>query len=275
MPGRGLPAEGLGMKINRIQAIFLRQLFLYKRSLPRLMGVLYWPVLDLVLWGFITMYLNKHSGILPTFVTFFLGALILWDLLFRAQQGISISFLEDMWSRNLLNVFVSPISVAEYLLSLMLVSLIKIILTVTVSVSLAWLLYSFNIFKVGASLAPFALNLLLLGWAIGIFTTALILRFGQQAEILAWGIAFLFQPVSAVFYPVSVLPYPVQVIALFVPSSHVFEGMRTVVSGGEFPLKELTWAFSLNLLYLSFAAAFFFMMFRTVRDKGLLGKIGE
>lgn len=263
------------MRLNRIGAIFLRQLFLYKRSLPRLMGVLYWPVLDLVLWGFITVYLNKYKVGLPAFVSFFLGAMILWDLLFRAQQGISISFLEDIWSRNLLNVFVSPISVSEYVISLMFVSLIKIVLTASVSIFLAWLFYSFNIFIIGVSILPLVLNLLLLGWAVGIFTTALILRFGSQAEVLAWGVAFLFQPVSAVFYPVSVLPYPLQVIAMWVPSSHVFEGMRMVVSGGGFPVKELTWAFSLNLLYLSFATVFFFMMFKAVRVKGLLGKIGE
>jgi len=263
------------MSYNRIAAIFLRQIYLYKRSIPRLMGVLYWPVLDLVLWGFITIYLNKYRQGLPSFVSFFLGALILWDLLFRAQQGISISFLEDMWSRNLLNIFVSPISLGEYLFSLMLVSMIKILLTATVSVVLAWLLYSFNIFQIGISLLPFVLNLLILGWVIGIFTTALILRFGQQAEVLAWGVAFLFQPLSAVFYPVSVLPHPVQVIALFVPSSHVFEGMRAVVSGSGFPLRELSWAFLLNIFYLACSIAFFYRIFRTARKNGLLGKIGE
>lgn len=263
------------MNLTRVGAIFLRQTYLYKRSLPRLMGILYWPVLDLLLWGFITVYLNQYRGTLPAFVSFFLGALILWDLLFRAQQGISISFLEDMWSRNLLNIFVSPITIGEYLSSLLLVSLIKIILTASVSILLAWLLYSFNIFMIGFSLVPFVLNLLLFGWAIGLFTTALILRFGQQAEILAWGVAFLFQPVSAVFYPVSVLPYPIQVIAMLVPSSHVFEGMRAVISGGGFPVKELAWAFSLNLFYLLCATAFFYRVFKTVKIKGLLGKIGE
>lgn len=263
------------MSFSRIGALFLRQIYLYKRSLPRLMGILYWPLLDLILWGFITIYLNKYRESLPAFVSFFLGALILWDLLFRAQQGISISFLEDMWSRNLLNIFVSPISISEYLTALMFVSLIKILLTASVSILLAWLLYSFNIFMIGVSLIPFVLNLLLLGWVIGIFTTALILRFGQQAEILAWGIAFLFQPVSAVFYPVSVLPYPLQIIAGFVPSSYVFEGMRSVVSGGGFPVKELTKALSLNIFYLVCTTAFFYRVFWTVRVKGLLGKIGE
>lgn len=263
------------MNPGRITGIFLRQLYLYKRSFPRLMGIIYWPLLDLLLWGFITLYLNKYREGLPTFVGFFLGALILWDILFRAQQGISLSFLEDMWARNLLNIFVSPVTVGEYLTALMLVSFVKVCVTASLTILLAWLFYSFNIFLIGLSLIPFVLNLIVLGWAIGILTTAVILRFGQQAEVLAWGIAFLFQPLSAVFYPVSVLPGFLQAIAKYVPSSYVFEGMRTVVSGGGFPAEALIWATSLNVIYLLAATGFFYRLFHSAKRKGSLGKIGE
>jgi ABC-2 type transport system permease protein len=141
---------------------------------------------------------------------------------------------------------------------------------------LAWLFYSFNIFLIGVSLIPFVVNLVALGWAIGIFTTSLILRFGQQAEILAWGIAILFQPVSAVFYPVSVLPPFLRVAARYVPSSYVFEGMREVVAnGGRVPVGKLLWATGLNAAYLAAACLVFFAMFRAVKRKGLLARIGE
>lgn len=263
------------MNPARIRGIFLRQLYLYKRSFPRLMGIIYWPLLDLLLWGFITVYLSRYREGLPTFVGFFLGALILWDILFRAQQGISLSFLEDMWARNLLNIFVSPVTVGEYLVALMTVSLVKVCFTASLSMFLAWFFYSFNMLLIGLSLFPFILNLIILGWAIGIFTTAVILRFGQQAEVLAWGIAFLFQPVSAVFYPVSVLPEFLQTIAGYVPASYVFEGMRTVVSGGPFPVEELLWAVSLNVVYLIAAIGFFYGLFHSARKRGMLGKIGE
>ncbi|MDW7759173.1 MAG: ABC transporter permease [Acidobacteriota bacterium] len=264
------------MKFYRVRALFLRHMYLYRRSLPRLMEIFYWPFLDLLVWGFVSLYLARMGGEgLPNFVAFFLGALILWDILFRSQQGISVSFLEDVWSRNLLNLFVSPLRPIEYILSLMLVSAVKIVLVGVVLAGLAWLFYSFNVFVIGISLIPFILSLVALGWAIGIVTTSLILRFGQQAEVLAWGIAFLFQPVSAVFYPVSVLPPFLQAIAKCVPSAHVFEGMRAVLSDGVFPLERLAGAFGLNVIYLVVSFIFFYRVFRTVRRKGLLAKIGE
>lgn len=263
------------MRLSRISAYTLRHLYLYKRSLPRLMEVFYWPVLDLVVWGFVSIYLTRHGGGLPDFVTFFIGALILWDILFRSQQGISVSFLEDMWSRNLLNIFVSPLSPSEYVASLLLISMIKLLLTSTVMMILAWLLYSFNIFVLGLSIVPLVANLIIMGWSVGIITMAVILRFGQEAEVLAWGIALFFQPVSAVFYPVSVLPRWLRAVASLIPSAHVFEGMRLVISGGAFPLRHIIWAIALNICYLTFSLLFFSWNFKVVKEKGLLAKVGE
>ncbi len=263
------------MNLSRILAYTVRHLYLYKRSLPRLMEIFYWPVLDLLVWGFISIYLMRFKGDLPNFVAFFIGALILWDILFRSQQGISVSFLEDSWSRNLLNVFISPISPAEYVFSLLLVSVLKLIFASVVLVGLAWILYSFNIFTVGMDLIPLVANLIIMGWSVGIVTMSIILRFGQEAEVLAWGIAFLFQPVSAVFYPVSVLPEPLKTIAHFIPASHVFEGLRAVISGGALPLNEILWAAGLNVAYIILAILFFTWNFRTIKKKGLLVKVGE
>ncbi|MBI5562393.1 MAG: ABC transporter permease [Deltaproteobacteria bacterium] len=263
------------MNLWRVFAYATRHLYLYKRSLPRLMEVFYWPLLDLLLWGFVTVYLGRLQTPVPGFVTFFIGALILWDMLFRSQQGISVSFLEDVWSRNLLNIFVSPMTQAEYIASLLVISVVKLILTSTVMITLAFVLYSYNVFHMGLSLIPLIANLIVMGWSIGIITTALILRFGQEAEVLAWGVALLFQPVSAVFYPVSVLPPPLRAVARFTPSAHVFEGMRSVIASGVFPTGEALWAAGLNAAYLSLAIAFFSWNFRVVKKKGLLVKIGE
>ena len=239
------------------------------------MEVFYWPLLDLLVWGFITVYLAQFRQNLPGFITFFIGALILWDILFRSQQGISVSFLEDVWAKNLLNLFASPLSYAEYIFSLMLVSLVKLVAVATIMAVLAWIIYSFNIFLIGISLIPFILNLIVMGWAIGIITTALILRFGQEAEVLAWALGFLFMPVSAVFYPVSVLPLFLQAVARYVPASHVFEGMREVISSGGFPLGELLWSSGLNAVYIVAAFLFFRWNFKIVKRKGLLVRIGE
>ncbi len=263
------------MSLHRLMALFMRHIYLYRRSLPRLMEIFYWPFLDLLLWGFISLYLVRYRENLPNFVAFLLGALILWDILFRSQQGISVSFLEDIWARNFLNIFASPLKPLEYVVSLMLISSVKIIIAGSIMSLLAWLLYSFNIFLLGISLLPFILSLVILGWAIGIITTSLILRFGQQAEVLAWGLALLFQPVSAVFYPVSVLPPALQAIARFVPASYVFEGMRAIIHTGNFPHHELIRSFGLDAAYIGVAFLFFCLVMKTVKKRGLLAKIGE
>ncbi len=263
------------MSPHRILALVGRHVMLYKRSPQRIMEIVYWPLLDLLVWGFLTLYLARYREGLPAFVTFFLGALILWDVLFRAQQGICVSFLEEIWARNFLNLFVSPLRVGEFLASLMAVSLIKVIAASTVTIGLAYLLYSFNVFLIGVSLVPFVVTLIVMGWAVGIFTTAVILRFGQEAEVLAWGLAFLFQPVSAVFYPVSVLPPFLQVIARGIPAAHVFEGMRAVIDAKPFPVSSLVWATALNAVYLVGTIVFFNWMFGVVKARGLLVRVGE
>ncbi len=264
------------MKPRHIAALCLRQLYLYRRSLTRLLETFYWPTMDLLLWGFVTLYLQRSShGRMPAFVSYFIGALILWDVLFRAEQGISVSFLEDMWSRNLINVFVAPVTVTEYLAALMVISSVKVIAAFTVTSSLGWLLYSFNIFKLGIYLLPLVLNLVAMGWTIGILTTALILRYGLEAEILAWALAFLFLPFSAVFYPVRILPHALRTVAMFIPASHVFEGMRAVISTGVFPPVEFAYATGLNVIYILLSVWFFISIYKKALVSGIIPKIGE
>jgi ABC-2 type transport system permease protein len=260
------------VKWHRVWAVFTRHFYLYRRSLARWMGIFYWPLIDLFVWGFITIYLERH---LNTYVTAFLGALILWDILFRSQQGVSVTFLEEVWSRNLLNLFVAPLRPIEFLIASMLMGLFMVTAATLASALLAWLFYAFNLLVLGLALLPFILNLLAMGWAVGVVTTAIVLRFGQKAEVLAWGLMFLFQPVSAVFYPVAVLPAWLQPVAMGVPATHVFEGMRQVLAQGAFPWPSLLWATGLNSLYLLAAFAFFYWIFGQVRELGLLLKVGE
>ena len=208
------------MKLYRINALITRHLYLYRRSLARVMEIFYWPFLDLVIWGFITTYLMQFEGELHGAVTWFLGALILWDVLFRAQQGITISFLEEIWARNLLNLFGSPLKPSEFLAATMALSVFKVAAVAVVMVVAALLFFDYNVFKIGLFLVPFVLSLLVAGWVIGVLTTSLILRFGQEVEVLAWGLVFLFQPISCVFYPMDVLPGWLQAIAWMNPAAH-------------------------------------------------------
>ena len=152
------------------------------------------------------MYLVKYQPQVPGFVTFFLGALILWDMLFRSQQGITISFLEELWARNLMNLFASPLKPAEFLAPTIAMSIFKVTCVSFVMGICAWLFYDYNVLVMGVWLMPFVLNFVVTGWIIGVFTTSLIMRFGQEAEILAWSLVFLFQPISCVFYPMEVCP---------------------------------------------------------------------
>ncbi len=263
------------MSLGRILALLSRHMYLYKRSFARMLEIFYWPFLDLVVWGFITIYLEKVGVQLHGAVTFFLGALILWDVLFRAQQGIAVSFLEEMWARNLMNLFASPLTVGEYLLATMTMSVLKVTAVGSLMMLFAWVFYSYDIFRMGLSLLPFILNLVMSGWIIGVLTTSIIMRFGQQAEVLAWGMVFLFQPISCVFYPIEVLPPMLQSIAWVVPPAHIFEGMRAVLATGTMPVTHLLWATGLNLGFLVIIVAWFYHTFNVCKDRGMLVRVGE
>ncbi len=257
------------MSLRRIRALVFRYTVLYTRSVPRILEMIFWPVMDLLVWGFLTAYLRPQLST----VTFLLGAMIFWDIIYRSAQGVTMSFLEDVWTRNLLNVFVAPLRVGEFIAASFLVGFLKITFIVIILSVMALGLYQFNLLSMGLALIPFFANLLLMGWAIGMVTTALILRWGQAAEGLAWGIPFAVQPLAAVFYPVSILPAWAQPFSLAIPATHVFEGMRQVLLDGTVSAEHLAAAFGLNLVWLAAAAFFFRHMFNAAREKGLLVKL--
>ena len=195
------------MNFRIINALVLRYLFLYMRSPMRLIELVFWPVVDLMVWGNLTVFLQQNSSPqFAQFLLFLIGGMIFWDVLFRAQQGVAISFLEDVWTRNLLNVFVAPVRTTEYVAATFIIGFLRICVTVLVLSVLAAVGYGFNVFTMNWSLLPFFVNLMVFGWSLGMISTALILRWGQAAESLAWAIPFFIQPVVAVFYPVSKLP---------------------------------------------------------------------
>ena len=262
------------MNFRHVWGLALRYTYLYKRSLPRAMEIIFWPLMDLLVWGFLTVYLTRSGGAAPQLVMFLIGAMIFWDIFYRAQQGVTLPIVEDVWGRSLLNIFIAPVRMSEIIAATCLVGLFKILLTAMIMTLLAFAFYRFNIFDIGLMLVPFFANLLLTGWAVGMITTALILRFGQAVEALVWGIPFLLQPFSAVFYPVSVLPFWLQPVAWSLPSTYVFEGMRNVLQHGDFSMGLLFYAFLLNLVYIAGASIFFNWMVRLARERGFLAKLG-
>lgn len=263
------------MNLTRVGGLTLRYFYLYRGSMPRLLEQLYWPVVDLLVWGFVTIYLRQFEGALPNFLAYFLGGLILWDILFRSQVGVSVAYLEEVWSRNLLNLFVSPLRTSEFLAAAMAIAIMRVAFTATVTVLIASVFYGFNAFIMGLWIWAFVGSLMLMGWAMGVFISGLIMRFGQGAESLAWGLIFLVQPVAAVFYPVAVLPEPLQYVSAGVPAAHVFEGMRQVLNGSGAPVYHLLRAYTLNAVYLAFALVFFYATLREARRQGRLLRVGE
>jgi ABC-2 type transport system permease protein len=257
---------------SRIGALLLRYLYLYRRSAARLMGILFWPVMDLLVWGFLTSYLEKLAA--PSAVVYLLGAVVFWDIFYSAQQAITLSITEEIWARNILNIFVAPVRTWELLVATSLIGVFRATVSAGILAILARVFYGFPLFAIGLPLVPFYFSLLLFGWAMGMFTMALVLRFGQAAEALIWGIPFLIQPVSAVFYPLAVLPRWLQGIAKALPSTHVFEGMRSALQTGHVDTGTLVAAVGLNAVYLAAAAAFFGWMLERVREKGYLSRLG-
>jgi len=263
------------MNPRRVLALVWRHYYLYRSSWTRVVELVYWPTMELLLWGFLTLYLKGLNLEAPNAIVVFLGALILWDILFRAQIGVSLAFLEEIWSRNLANLFASPLTPSEFMFGQIIVGLLRTVVTAAFMAGLALLFYHYNLFELGLALVPFFVNLLVMGWAIGLIVSALILRFGQGAESLAWAVIFLFQPIAAVFYPVSILPTWLQPVAWATPAAYVFEGMRSVVLDGRFD-PGLFWpAVALNGLYLMVGASVMLAMFRVAKRRGLLLQVGE
>lgn len=256
----------------RVSGLLLRYLYPYRHSPIRTGEVFFWPIMNLVLWGFVTAYFQRL--VLPEAVVFLLGSLIFWDVLYRAQMTMTLSCAEEIWVKNLLNLFLAPISMAELLLATCLLGVLRALLNVVVLGSLAALLYAFNLFSLGLALVPFLGSLLLFGWALGMCTMALLIRFGLAAEALVWALPFVIQPVSAVFYPADVFPPWLQIIARLVPSTHIFEGMRAALRTGTVDASTLLAALTLNLVYLALGAAFFGWMLRQTREKGYLSHLG-
>jgi ABC-2 type transport system permease protein len=262
--------------LRRIWGLMYRHLALYRRSWPRLLELCYWPILQMCIWGFTASFLAQRTGnSLLTAGATLLGGVLLWEVTLRSQMGLSISFMEEMWSRNLGHVFVSPLRPFEMIAALIGMSIIRMGIGVLPAILLAWAFYAFNLFSLGPILVLFFMNLMIMGWAVALGVVSLILRHGAGAEPLAWGVLFGLAPFSAVFYPVSVLPSFLQPIALALPSTHVFEGMRAALMTGVIRWDHLVAAVALNIVWVGLACLLFARQFHAARVSGALISIGE
>ncbi|WP_439572255.1 ABC transporter permease [Phreatobacter sp.] len=261
--------------IRRVGALCLRYTYLIASSWPRLLELIYWPILNLLTWGFLQNYAMASTN-----RTLFVGGalvsgLLLWEILFRGQIGFSISFLEEVWSRNLGNILMSPLRPFEFVAALMVMSLLRLAVGMIPATLLAIAFFGFDIARIGFGFAAFFALLVVTGWAVGLVVAGLILRHGLGAESLAWTIMFVFWPLCCVYYPLSILPVWLQPIALALPPTHVFEGMRAVLSDGVLRLDHLAAAAAINVLWIVAAAYAFSALLDRARDAGSLLSSGE
>lgn len=261
---------------RRIWGLIYRHLALYRRSWPRVLELTYWPTLQMCIWGFTAQFIALRANATVTAAAgVLLGGVLLWEVALRSQMGVAISFLEEIWSRNLGHVFVSPLRPWEMVAALIVISALRMLTGVIPAILLAWALYAFNLFALGPVLVLFFANLMIMGWWVSLGVVSLILRHGAGAEALAWSVLFGLTPFSAVFYPVRVLPGFLQPISLALPSSHVFEGMRAMINDGVVRWDHLAWAFGLNAVWMIAAGLLFAQQFRAARVRGALISIGE
>jgi ABC-2 type transport system permease protein len=253
----------------------LRHYYLIRGSWPRLLELIYWPALQMTLWGFITLFFETHSSWVAEAAGILISAVLLWDVMFRGQISLFLSFIEEIWSRNLGHLFVSPLRPGEMIMALLLVSLVRTLIGVGGAAILAIILFDVSVFELGVPLAAFFANLIIMGWSLGLIVSGLVLRFGQGAESLGWAAIFLVQPVSGVYYPISVLPNWLQPIATAIPSTHVFEGLRAILIDETFRIDLLLNAAALNLIFVTTSVFIFFAILRYARIHGQLLQLGE
>ena len=260
------------MKLRPIAGIVLRQIYLLRGSPVRVVPMITWVAIDIVLWGFITRYLNTVSGAGVDFVPTLLGGVLLWDFCTRIMQGVTTAFLEDVWSRNFLNLFSSPLSISEYILGLVITSVATSSIGVVAMLLLATGIFHLQFFSMGLPLIGFLTVLFVFGISLGIFGSAVVLRFGPASEWLLWPLPALLSPFAAVFYPLAVLPQWMQGVAHALPPAYVFEGMRTLLAGHPFPGVLLLQGSLVAALELLLAAYFYGRVYGHAVRTGLLAR---
>ncbi len=264
-----------GFSRGRVYAIVLRYLYLLRGSWPRLVDSVYWPTVQMIIWGLVTRFFSTHSSWVAQAGGVLIGAVLLWDVLFRAQLGVSVVFMEEMYARNLGNLFSSPLRPHEFIAALLVISVLRAVIGVGAAALLAIPLYRYSIFDMGFPLLAFFSVLIMFGWAVGLLICAALLRYGLGVESLAWASIFALAPISGIYYPVSTLPEIVRPLAWAVPSSYVFEGMRAVLLEHRFDPSLFAGSVLTSLLYLALGVWIFSRTFQIARDKGLLLQTGE
>jgi ABC-2 type transport system permease protein len=261
--------------INRIYALVLRHIHIWRSSVMRLVDSIYWPAVQMVMWGFMTKFLLPQSSFVAQAAGVLLSGLLLWEVVVRGNLSLSIAFMEEMWSRNLGHLFVSPIRSWEMATGIIIAALLRTLLGLIPVSLMAWAFFDFSIYSLGLPLLGFFVILQMFSWSIGLAMSGLIMRVGQSAETFAWAAVFILMPISGVYYPISVLPQWLQPLAWCLPTSYVFDGMRSILLHHTMQWHLLAFALGLSVVYLVAGFQIFLWFFRSSRRAGSLLSQGE
>ncbi|MCB2079442.1 MAG: ABC transporter permease [Novosphingobium sp.] len=267
--------SGLAARATRVSAMVQRHWYLLRHSWPRTLELIYWPTVQMLMWGFLQVWLAGKTGTAATAAGVFIGGVLLWDVLFRGQLGFSITFLEEMWARNLGHLMMTPLRPSEFVASLMVMSVIRVAIGFIPVTLMALWFFGFNLWSLGLALVAFFANLYLTSWSIGMFVSGLVLRYGLGAESLAWSLSFLLLPLCCVYYPLETLPAWLQVVSLSLAPTYVFEGMRALLLEGTFRGDLMVYAFAINAVYFALSCLAFRRLFDSARRAGALLQMGE
>jgi len=263
------------MKIRRILSLMLRHFYLIKASLPRIIDLIYWPTVQIILWGFVSKFFTMHSSYFNNTAGIILSAAILYDFLFRSSISYNMLFLEEIWSRNLINLFVSPIKINEIVIALTCTALLRTMIGLVPAVLIAIPLFGISLLELGYPLILLLLSLYIFGITLGLLVTAGLVRFGPSFENIAWASLFFIAPIGCIYYPVEILPNWLQPIALALPLAHIFEETRSILITNTVHYSNIYYALMLNMIYLFLAICTFYYSFKTAKIKGSLINVGE
>lgn len=257
------------MSLRRIYAMNKRYFYTLVHSYDRLSDMFYWPIMDILIWGLTGLYFARLSVNPKETTVVLLTGLIFWIITWRTQYEITVNLLTEMWDKNLVNLFSSPLKMSEWITSVMIYGGTKMLVSLAFSASIAFLLYGYAFFQFGWWIIPFAINLCLSGWAIGFSVAALIIRYGQKVQTMAWTGAYIVVPFSAIYYPAAILPSWAQEISRIIPTSYVFEAMRQHIATGNISMDKILISFALNITYLLLSILLFTKAFQKSKEKGL------
>ena len=263
------------MKFYRIYALFLRHFFLIKSSFPRLLDLIYWPTIQIILWGFVSKFFTMHSDFYSNTAGIILSAAILYDFLFRSSISFNMLFLEEIWSRNFTNLFIAPLKNSEIITALTATALIRTLIGIVPAVLLATPFFGVSLFELGPSLILLLLSLYIFGMTLGLLVVSGLLRYGPAFENVAWSSLFLLAPLGCIYYPLSILPDWLQVLAKFLPLVYIFEEVRSILINNVVNFSNILNALILNAIYFILSIFVFYSAFNEARKKGTLMNVGE